>query len=227
MVEEQKNESGVYPLKLQCGEVNVYCDMTLQGGGWTVIMKRNDGSVNFNRNWRDYVNGFGSFGTEFFLGLQTIHELTLINGNMELWIGFRSHEEVHEPYRKASFVYKFARYGHFKVSGPDDDYTLTVNNYDESSTAGDSFSSHNDAKFSTADRDSSGKHCAEENKSGWWFYNNNVNSHSCHDCNLDGVWKQNGRNSDDPNAKDGIVWQSWKGDEYSLKNVIMAIRPVL
>ena len=35
----------------------VYCDMT--NGGWTLIQKRQDGSVNFYRPWDDYVDGFG------------------------------------------------------------------------------------------------------------------------------------------------------------------------
>lgn len=219
--EEHQNESGVYSLKLGTGQVDVLCDMTLQGGGWTVIMRRSDGSVNFNRLWEDYVSGFGSFGTEFFAGLDIIHALT--KDDMELWVGLRSHETVLEPYRRASHVYKFARYGNFKVAGPEDGYMLTIGDYDTSSTAGDSLSSHSGKKFSTRDRDNdkiSSRNCAEENKSGWWF------SRNCHDSNLDGIWKLNGKDQNNPDAKDGIVWKSWKGDQYSLKNVIMAIRPV-
>ena len=35
----------------------VYCDMT--NGGWTLIQRRQDGSVNFHRSWDEYVEGFG------------------------------------------------------------------------------------------------------------------------------------------------------------------------
>jgi ficolin len=44
--------------------------------GWTVIHNRQDGSVNFLREWGDFKNGFGNLATEFWLGLEKIHMLT-------------------------------------------------------------------------------------------------------------------------------------------------------
>lgn len=46
------------------------------GGGWTVIQRRVDGSVSFDRNWRDYRGGFGDLHSEFWLGNQHIHDLS-------------------------------------------------------------------------------------------------------------------------------------------------------
>ena len=48
------------------------------GTDWVVIMQRFDGSLNFNRNWIDYRNGFGELGgqREFWLGNELISLLT-------------------------------------------------------------------------------------------------------------------------------------------------------
>ncbi|OZC05561.1 fibrinogen beta and gamma chain, globular domain protein, partial [Onchocerca flexuosa] len=51
--------------------------MKTDGGGWTVIQKRQDGQVYFaNRTWNDYANGFGELTTSFWLGLDKIHALS-------------------------------------------------------------------------------------------------------------------------------------------------------
>jgi len=37
----------------------VYCDMTNDGGGWTVWIRRLKAGVNFNLTWASYKTGFG------------------------------------------------------------------------------------------------------------------------------------------------------------------------
>ncbi|XP_031195471.1 LOW QUALITY PROTEIN: fibrinogen-like protein 1 [Mastomys coucha] len=74
-------QSGFYKIKpLQSlAEFPVYCDMS-DGGGWTVIQRRSDGSENFNRGWSDYENGFGNFvqnNGEYWLGNKNINLLTM------------------------------------------------------------------------------------------------------------------------------------------------------
>ena len=41
---------------------------------WIIMMQRFDGTLNFNRKWIDYRNGFGEIGRgEFWLGNEKVH----------------------------------------------------------------------------------------------------------------------------------------------------------
>merc|ERR1719193_2622520 len=53
--------SGVYDIYVDGSRVKVYCDMSKDGGGWTVIQRRGHFGTteNFYRGWNDYRNGFG------------------------------------------------------------------------------------------------------------------------------------------------------------------------
>ncbi len=57
-------------------EINVFCDQTSGGGGFTTILRRQDGSVSFQRSWKDYKSGFGNLLTEFWFGNENMHDLT-------------------------------------------------------------------------------------------------------------------------------------------------------
>lgn len=41
-----------------------------------MIQRRVDGSVSFDRSWRDYRDGFGDLHSEFWLGNDHIHDLS-------------------------------------------------------------------------------------------------------------------------------------------------------
>lgn len=137
------------------------CDLRTEGGGWTVIQQRKDGSENFYRNWNDYVEGFGNISGEFFIGLRKLHALTSLEEQpQELYIILQDFEGER----------KYAKYGEFKVDSEETDYTLHVGQY--SGNVGDCFSSHTGQKFTTKDRDNDkreNENCAAKFKGGWWY----------------------------------------------------------
>lgn len=167
---------------------------------WTVIQRRIDGSVNFQRNWRDYEEGFGTFDSEFWIGNRNLHYLTsdgLTYLRVELMMD--------------SCAWRYADYGQFIVKGAMDNYRLFVANY--SGTAGDSFFYQNNAQFSTYDNDHDTnmfKHCAGIYKAGWWYT-------SCHFANLNGEYGND-------NQLEGINWLTWTGVSYSMKEARMMLR---
>ncbi len=205
------NTSGLYVIrpKHNSGEFTVFCDMTLLGGGWTVIQRRLDDSLNFNRKFKSYQNGFGDFFENFWLGLEKMHQLTHGTEDMELHVGLESFNGGNA----------FARFSNFFIENEDAGYTLRIGECDPTSTAGDSLASHNGMKFSTTDNDRDSLkdiNCAEMTKGGWWYKN-------CHDSNLNGLYYKNGKLAS--HVPDGIIWQHWLGDSTSLKTVVLAIRP--
>ena len=67
---------GVYFIYHNRYKFKVWCTMLQSGKGFITFQRRQDGSVNFNRNWEDYKNGFGDPNTEYWLGNENIHKLT-------------------------------------------------------------------------------------------------------------------------------------------------------
>ncbi|XP_038055285.1 ryncolin-1-like isoform X2 [Patiria miniata] len=195
----------IYPTALSHG-LQVYCDMETDGGGWIVIQRRQDGSVDFYRDWADYQVGFGDLSGEFWIGNDILRNLTE-KGTWQLRVDLEDWDNV--------AVY--ADYGQFQVLG--DKYKLWVGSYIANSTAGDSLSSHNGKYFTTKDQDNDNGvyNCAEFSKGGWWYDN-------CYHSNLNGMYMYY-QTQGDP-ASDGIVWSSWK-EMLSLKKSSIKIKRLL
>lgn len=209
-----KNTSGIYRINpsgiVGQGSFTVFCDMSLQDGGWTVILRRVNDATSFNRKWLPYRNGFGNLNKNFWLGLQKIKEITDYSTSLfELYVGLENF----------GGQVRYARYSSFSLSDENSKYELSLGAY-SAGDAGDAlYADHHGMKFSTPDQDndnSPGNHCAEDHTAGWWYNN-------CHETHLTGKYYNSGVfTTNDP---DGIVWDTWTSTGESLMKVVMAVRP--
>ncbi|XP_056628570.1 angiopoietin-related protein 7 [Triplophysa dalaica] len=199
--------SGEYKLPkddfLGTPELSIFCDMENNGGGWTVIQRRKIGLTSFNRDWKQYKNGFGAIRGDFWLGNEHIFRMTrqptVLRIDMEDWEGQT----------------RYAEYNFFTLSNEMNSYRLLIANF--TGTAGDSLRYHNNTNFSTKNKDNDKcvDNCAQLRQGGYWY-------NCCTDSNLNGVFHRYGSHAKNT---DGISWYAWHGPNYSLKRVEMKIRP--
>ncbi|KAG9274658.1 angiopoietin-related protein 1-like [Astyanax mexicanus] len=200
--------SGMYLLKADGSErpFQAWCEHDLDNGGWTIIQRRKDGSVNFFRNWDSYKKGFGNIDGEHWLGLENIYSLGK-QGDYKLLVEMQDWME-----KKV-----YAAYSSFHLEPESESYRLRLGTYQ--GNAGDSLTSHNGKQFTTLDRDKDAfsGNCAHFHKGGWWY-------NACGQTNLNGVWYSGGVYRS--KFQDGIFWADYGGGFYSMKAVRMMIRPI-
>ncbi|XP_038052483.1 microfibril-associated glycoprotein 4-like [Patiria miniata] len=208
LLEAGYSVSGIYtifPAGFADG-LRVYCDMETDGGGWLVIQRRQNGSVDFYRDWADYRVGFGDLAGEFWLGNDNLRTLSSSAGSWDLRVDLQDWDDNTA----------WAEYGDFQISGQD--FRLSFDSYNVQSTAGDSLDRHNGLPFSTMDNDNDkydDHNCAELMKGAWWYSD-------CYDSNLNGMYFNSAWEiSGDYRV---ISWKSWRGYLYSLKKCSMKIR---
>ncbi|XP_053267565.1 tenascin isoform X2 [Pleuronectes platessa] len=194
--------SGIYTIYVggEDGQpIQVYCDMATDGGGWTVALRRQNGKLEFFRNWKNYTAGFGNMNDEFWLGLSNLYKITS-SGHYELRVDLRDKGES-----------AYAQYDKFTLAEPRTRYKIYIGAY--SGTAGDSMTYHQGRPFSTYDNDNdiAVTNCALSYKGAFWYKN-------CHRVNLMGKY------GDSSHSK-GINWFHWKGHEHSIEFAEMKIRP--
>ncbi|XP_028446055.1 microfibril-associated glycoprotein 4 [Perca flavescens] len=196
----------IYPI-VATSAVQVYCDMISEGGRWTVIQRRMDGTVNFYRGWDQYKTGFGNPAGEYWLGLESVFQLTQ-RKRYELLVDMEDFEGNKT----------FARYFSFFIDPEIYGYKLHVSGFTDGG-AGDALTFHNGMKFTTFDRDqdSDTRNCARQYLGAFWY-------NDCHHANPNGVYRWG---ADSSLSAVGVEWLQWKGHNYSLKTISMKIRPVL
>ncbi|TRY54406.1 hypothetical protein DNTS_023683 [Danionella cerebrum] len=152
-----------------------------------------------------WTQGFGNIDGEYWLGLENIYWITnqgtyKLLVTLEDWSGRKT----------------FAEYASFRLEAESDFYRLRVGRYH--GNAGDSLTWHNGKQFTTLDRDHDvyTGNCAHYQKGGWWY-------NACAHSNLNGVWYRGGHYRS--RYQDGVYWAEFRGGAYSLKKVVMMIRP--
>ncbi|GFT72344.1 techylectin-5A [Nephila pilipes] len=198
------SESGVYTIFPVVGysaeeSMEVYCDMETDGGGWTVIQRRGNFSVqqDFNQGWESYRKGFGDLHRDFWLGNDKIF---LLSNQEESEIRFDLQMEQERRYA----VYKT-----FWIDDQYSSYKLHIDNYE--GNAGDSMKLHNGFIFST--KDNGHMRWAAKSKGGWWYCNCNIAM-----ANLNGVYQPHKL------SVESVSWFDWL-EMTGLTHTEMKLRP--
>lgn len=148
------------------------CD--LSDGGWRTIIQRIDGSLDFNKTWQEYVDGFGTPDTNYWLGLREMFTLTDSPRLARIYL---------ESFNNTDRV-RIAFYRNFAVKKAVLNYRLYAKGY--YGDAGNALEKHHAMHFSTFDADhdkANNQSCAQTYGAGWWY-------RSCYDTLLTGAYEE-------------------------------------
>jgi len=150
---------------------------------WIQIQHRmvgRDGEVFREKDWKDYVNGFGKpHDPAYWIGLETMHHLTTANstGTWEVMISVRFD-------RHTGRGFNYAIFQDFKVDSEIFEYTMHVGgqvssrfpsvHYEGSDYDVQTYllPQYNGMPFTTKDRDNdlnADENCGRRSRGGWWF----------------------------------------------------------
>ena len=147
------DEDGVYTIFIgkQQREALAYCKQKILGGGWQVIQQRMLQLAYQRPLMADYVRGFGRADGDFWIGLETMAEITSIPH--ELLITIR------DKYGKEMMVH----YAFVQINKSDLDYSISIGEK-LSGDLPDEFSPLNNQKFTAFDHE----RLSNCDDSGWW-----------------------------------------------------------
>jgi ficolin len=178
--------------------------MEADEGGWVVIMRRFNGSVDFNRTLEEYEFGFGDITGEFWYGLKNIHCLTK-REPMQLRVEIGNGTEPMIVWEYQTFSVGTTPY-----------YTLTIGAGRGTGDTYDALYQHRSQPFYTYDRDR--YTCGKRLGAGWWFY---PSRSTCHYANLNGKYEST---SAHPSTK--LSWYTASAGAYvHYTHVEMKVRP--
>jgi len=177
----------------------------------TVVLYREPGVENFTRTFDDYVNGFGSAKTDYFIGLENMRNLTH-NGHNVLTI------TIKDPWDNVRSM----RYEFFMMKGAPD-YEFDVNAPGQGSLP-DDFYFHRNLPFRAPgklDQRADGLSCAEKLQVGWWFQQKENCAYTLLTGHLEPEKTLCHERVPYPIC-DGVYWSDWTGFK-SLKYVSMEL----
>ena len=194
----------------------VYCDMITDGGGWIVMQKRFDGSVDFDRGWNMYRVGFGDTAGEYWLGNEFVHQYTKAYPGTEMMA-----EGTAFDGDQAAVKLK-----NFRLGDETSNYILGFDTCAEVIGAGshcedwigppDKYKSKS-MQFTTNDQDNDEResvNCARIYSGGGWWYND------CFAVNLNGKYPT----VEQAEFATRIHWRSFRTNYKSLKQTKMLLR---
>uniref|UniRef100_A0A914X790 Fibrinogen C-terminal domain-containing protein n=1 Tax=Plectus sambesii TaxID=2011161 RepID=A0A914X790_9BILA len=168
---------GIYSINPDGTEsFNVFCDMTTDGGGWTVFQRRIDGNLSFyDKLWKDYKVGFNNgLENSLWLGNDHIYALTTKDSNVELRIDLwgNRNPNIFSYYPQNGTWWE--KHTNFFISNETDFYRLHISSsYTGNATSYTDFSINysNNMPFGTIDkRNGIPTHCfSSEQAGGWWL----------------------------------------------------------
>ncbi|KAK6192354.1 hypothetical protein SNE40_003834 [Patella caerulea] len=151
-------------------------------GGYTTIMSRENTCCeqDFNRNWTDYVEGFGNVHGVYWLGLKKIYNL-LMNHPVNI-LKVDTYYNLNKTNQQCSSFYENMALGDASA-----DYGFHVDKLVSWSktVCGDSLLSApsiNDRPFSTYDHDFTSHNCPVRLAGGWWY----ADDPDCSEANING-----------------------------------------